>query len=217
MKRFLLVVFLIMFPFVSLLGCSGRDIVKNNISEITNYYFEGLSNQGFVSSISVGRRENPYAVDGIHNKMCDFSLVSLKLQEYLGDEIKVKLLVNGNEQNINLFYHPINSLYINDLGYALNKSDRIKLIFNEKEVIFSEISENFAVNMKKAIKIAKIKLSNEINRLMQNDSFLGEFYLKILAKNDDKNLYWCFTLISRKGESHNVLISVYDEDKVIFM
>lgn len=212
MKKIVLVCLM----FVSSLAffACGDDVVMKNMSEITKLYFEGVCKEGFVSSISVGQREKSYAVDGFHHKMCNFSLISLKTKEYMGEEIQVKLFVNKTEKEVTLFYHPINSLYINDLGYCLDKDDEIILYFDEKEVFFTEISEKFNVNYKKAIEISKKELKDEIKNLDKNGKFLGEFYLKILTKNDDKNLFWCFSLITQDGKSYNVLVSVEDEHKV---
>lgn len=211
MKKFLFIVFLLFFTIIFFISCKNENKIENNISEITKIYFQGENSDGDLScSISVGEREEPYKIDGVHNPNCDFSLVVLKTEKYVSDSIDVELKVNGEIRNVTLYFHPVNNVYINDLGYALNEDDVIELNYDGESLIIDNISKDFKVNYKRALEISFDYLSQKIDELYSDDGFMGECYLKILSNTKDNRLFWHFSIQSQGGESINIVISIED-------
>ena len=62
---------------LSLFGCAKNQTLQSSMSEITYLYFQGYNNSDEVGSISVGEREEPYRIDGVHNKTVEFSLIDI--------------------------------------------------------------------------------------------------------------------------------------------
>ena len=198
-------------------GCKKSDI-RDNVSEITKEYFQGVNEEGkIVGSISVGQRENPYIIDGIHQSLCDFSLITLKIESIHEEEIEVKLYINNNESSLKLYFHPVNYHYMNDLGYNLNENDEIKIEYNNQIFSFSNISKIFKVDYNKALDIAISNLSNEIEMLYEKNVFQGECYLKILSEQsqDFDKLFWHFSITTRDNKIYNLVINVKTEEVIL--
>lgn len=213
MKKIVMFIMIMMCPFI-LMGCQHESDVKDNISEVTNIYFQGESENGELdASISVGQRENPYIIDGIHQKTCDFSLLVLSFNGLLNeDEITINLSVNDTTTELILYFNPLNSTFMNDLGYNLKENDKVSLTYQNYSIDFENISNNFSINFKQAIDIACNELDEEIKNLYSSNVFKGECYLKILSKQGDKSgkLFWIFTVVGQDKSNHNVVISVED-------
>ena len=158
MKKFSLLLIILLCPIV-LFGCTlGSSKIEDYMSELTKVFFKGtdVDHPNIRASISVGTRETPYKIDGIHQKTCDFSLISINFNEIFDEEtIKASITINEESKEIELYYNPINSSYMNDLGYALNDTDTITLIYNDYNITFTNITKDFKVDYKKAIEHAK--------------------------------------------------------------
>lgn len=196
-------------------GCIKQEEkvdVADNMSEITNIYFAGR-NGGDRASISIGEREEPYILDGVHQPTCEFSLIVLMLENQQDEDfLTATLSVNGEEKSIEMEYNPIAHAFMYDLGYNLKDKDDIKLTYGNKIISFSNESENFAIDSIEAIEIAKKRLIDEISDLTQNGKFEGECYLKVLGESgsDFKELFWAFTIVDKDGENYNIIISAKD-------
>lgn len=201
-----------------LVGCSGNSSVDQNISEITTIYFKGQDVNGQASgSISVGEREEPYKADGTHRKNVDFSLINIDFGQKISDEeLNVKIIVNSVESDLTLYFNPLSSSYMADLGYKLNDNDIVKVTFDQYEINFENISQDFATSYQRALEIAKESLKSEIDNMSTSGDFKGECYLKILSSNSNFNdLFWAFTIVGQEGENYNVVISV-DNENIIY-
>ena len=88
----------------------------------------------------------------------------------------------------------------------------LSLIYGNKIINFSNVSQDFAVSSEEAIDIAKMKLIDEISDLTNNGNFEGECYLKVLGESgsDFRQLFWAFSIVSRDGQTYNVIISASD-------
>ena len=193
MKK-ILMCFVLVFVAVGFFGCDKSD---DNISEITTTYLYAQEGE-YSGSISIGKRENPYIIDGKHAKNVGFSLIVLKLGEVYNQSVTVKIEVNGQTEDVKLELNPLNSTYMADLGYALKEDDEISVIYNDCHLKFSNISKDFKVGWEKALEIGKKELSVVIDNLTSKKKLNGEYYLKILSKENN----------------YNIVISVNDENVV---
>lgn len=212
MKKLIMCLMFLLLPMM-LIGCSQVKIgVEESMSEITHTYFAGRNGDDR-ASISVGKREEPYKIDGIHNKELDFSLITLSLAQPKEDNtLKATLTVNGKDSEILLDLHPVYHSYMVDIGYCLKDNDEVKLTFGNKVIVFSNISKDFAINYEKALEIAQNTLIDEISDRTNNDILEGECYLQVLneiSPNFD-DMFWCFTLVGKDKKVFRVIISVVD-------
>ena len=220
MKKFSLLLIILLCPIV-LFGCTlGSSKIEDYMSELTKVYFKGtdVDHPNIRASISVGTRETPYKIDGIHQKTCDFSLISINFNEIFDEEtIKASITINEEIKELELYYNPINSSYMNDLGYALNDTDTITLIYNDYNITFTNITKDFKVDYKKAIEVASEKLKAEIEPLWNNGNFMGECYLEILTLQEGNfdQLFWYFRVVTQDKQTYKIVISTADENETL--
>ncbi len=211
MKKFFVLALILLCP-IMLLGCSNNSDLEDNMSEITKIYYQGNDlNNEVVASISVGQREIDYSIDGIHEDVCDFSLVVVNFNKIFDeDTIKVMLSINGETMEFEMYYNPVNHFYMNDIGYALGENDEISLSYQDYNILFNNVSKNFSIDWKEALEIAKNSLEERLNSFYQSGNFKGECYLKILTEQDEnfEDLFWYFSAVSQNGEVLNVVINV---------
>lgn len=216
MKKTFIIIFLLFFSFIFFVACENNKKIENNISEITKIYFQGESaDNDLICFISVGERENPYKVDGVHNPVCDFSLISLKLSNCTYEQIKICLIVNDEESEVILYHNPISDIYINDIGYALNENDVIKVGYGEINFNVYNISKDFKIDYQKALDISFEKFSEQISSLYKNGQFMGECYLKILSNSNNNQLFWYFSIQTVTQKTMNLILSVDSGEVVV--
>ena len=199
--------FLIGFSFV-LASCGEDSSPQNNISEITKIYYKG-GGGGVEGSISAGQREEPYKMDGIHNDLCDFSLVVVQFDEQFEEnEIEVNLSINGNLQTLTMYFNPLSNSYMADLGYLIGSNDQINLSYNTYSLDFFNVSDSFSVSYSEAVDIALDNL--DMQEYYQDGVFKGECYLKILSEKDSdlEDLLWIFSVVGENGNVKNIVINV---------
>lgn len=215
MKK-LALIFLLIFPFF-LVGCEKSVKLEDCISEITKVYFAGET-EGLKGNISVGEREEDYIVDGNHTRNVDFSLIALKFEKLLPvNQIEIEIILNTQKSSIILDLNPANHYYMADLGYNLMPEDNIEIHFQNYDLKFENISQNFSVNYHQAIQIAKKELSNQLKDFYKDKDFNGECYLKILTNQDGEaqKLFWAFTVIGKNSLKHNVIISTESGEVIL--
>ncbi len=209
MKRVCLLLLVLIMP-LCFCGCqkSVMDLVKCSMSEVTEVFFLGKS-ENDVASISVGRRENPYIKDGVHQSECEFSLVSLSISEgFVNMRQSAVITINGKENLITL--ELVGKSYMYDLEYCLDKDDEVELSYGDKTIKL--VRQDFEVDYENAIEIGVNHLEKEFSAYLNKNSLNGECYLKVLNEvgGDFNQLFWCFTLLGRDGKVYNVIISVHN-------
>ncbi len=211
MKKIFLFSFMLLCPLL-LISCGESKDLEDNISEITKIYYQGSDSNGTVSaSISIGQREEPYIIDGVHRPLCDFSLFVLNFNQPLEEEeIITRLTINGEEQDFIMYLNPVNHQYMADLGYALEKDENIIITYQDYTVSFSNVSDNFVVSWAQALEIAKNSLGERLDSFYEGNNFRGECYLKVLTEQNDNfdDLFWYFSIVGQNNEVVNVVIDI---------
>ncbi len=213
--RKILVVVMIFVSIFMLSGCGQERRPENSFSEITYDYYSG-TNDTLFASISVGKREEPYAIDGNHGENVDFSLVTLKFssrQQF--NQLAVDVVNDDGTMQLLLEFNPLNNSYMGDLGRAID--GEISIIYGETILNLQKTSENFSINYQTAIEKAILALDGEIEKYYTNGIFEGECYLKILSEVDEKfeDLYWVFTIVGKNGDTSNVVIDTITGDTTL--
>lgn len=218
MKKLFVFLLVLICPLM-LMGCSENNKFEDKISEITKIYYQGSDeNKNVNASISVGQREEPYIIDGIHESLCDFSLFVVNFNHQLEDEeITTELNINGVKQDFVMYLNPVNHQYMADLGYAIGDNDEVSLTYQNYVVTFNNVSDNFAIDWEQALKIAKDSLGEKLDEFYQGENFDGECYLKILTEQNDRfdDLFWYFSVVGQDNKVANVVIDVYSGDVLI--
>jgi len=213
MKKFALVSMAAALSMV-LIGCSVTtfDLVEENLSEYTQtYYF--AENEDFYCTLSSGKREREYLMNGKSEDCVDFALLSLILNGDLqGKVIKAKIVVDGVEEEQELEVNSLNNAYMVDLERNLSGEEKIEVLFGDKRLQLQNVSKNFGVDSKKALEIAVGQLEDKILAQKRYNELNSECYLRVLDKkaNSFDDLFWCFTVLDIEGRSSSVIISTVD-------
>ena len=178
-KTIILMIFISIFS-LFLTACNSFIDIEKNLSEKTELYFEGKNDIGETfGSISVGEREDPYMLDGVHRKMTGYSLVVIRIKDNAKQEIETQIVVNEKSQNIVLYFNPMNNSYMNDLGYKIKETDEVFLKYNNDCIKFDLTSKNFKIDDKKALNLIKKQYFDQIKaKFYENNQLKAECYLK---------------------------------------
>lgn len=207
MKKLLLGLLILIVPLIfTACGNANENLVKNNMSEITQNYFYG-ENDDFCLSLSVGKREEPYLLDGVSQNKVDFSLIIFKDKTNLLNKtlIEAQIIIDGKVEDVLLQFNPFSNSYMYDLGYKVD--GEIEFEFNEQKIKLDKI--NFDIDEQKAVEISCKTFENLIENYKNNGKLFAECYLKVLGDKQG-GLYWCFTLVGRDNKSFNLILSTID-------
>ena len=193
-----------------LVGCVEKKFkLDDYMSEITTTYFQGQG-QGVDASVSVGRREIDYKVDGKHGQTCDFSLVEVKFANIREEGLlQVELIIDGQSQDFTLELNPVNHIYMGDLGYAISADSSVAIVVGEKKIELENLTNNFAVDAEQALEKARVALIDQIAACYREGQFCGEGYLKLLHEEGGlfDQLFWSFRLVCEQGVKYDVVIN----------
>lgn len=196
---------------LSVVGCTKttEDFVFGNLSEYTQIYYFG-ENENFYSTLSIGKRESDYLMNGKSGNCVDFSLLCVHLEQSVSSQtIVVTLKVNGEESQKELELNTLNDVYMIDLETIFTADENIEIKYNDSQIKLNPLSSDFSVDYKKAIKIASKELEDKILLKKSFSSLNAECYLRVLDKkaNNFDGMFWCFTVLNVSNESYSVIIS----------
>lgn len=215
MKKVFAIFSLILISLLSF-GCDNNltDIVCEAISEVRYNLFE-IKNEQLSVSFTSGFREDPYVIDGTSNAKKEFGVVIVRflidISNYSGLPSFI-LTVNDMDFDGDFELNPFDQTYVQDIEtFVLDDSTiSIKVLWNsfEFEGNLTNVSKNFAINHKDALKIMIKEFKPQLKKIIKNHTLLGETYIKIISDPSyllDKK-YWYVCIIGRAGENYSVII-----------
>lgn len=210
MKKFFALLFVV-FCMFALSGCNVEyNEVLNNMSDLRINYFVGTSKDMEIS-LSCGYREEIFAYDGVSSSPIECGVISLMFFEtHSYSSIEVALEIDGVEENIVLEKSPFEDVFMYDIQKILNNQNKIfvRLKNTSQKIELKEISNEWAVDYKLALKIASEHYGKQIRELYFNNRFNAECYLKPIYKSDFGRTFWYFSIIDKVGNNYNLLIDV---------
>lgn len=199
---------------ITLFGCgkTTSDYVRDNLSECTTVYFYGEC-ENFYATLSSGKREKTYLVNGKSEDKVDFSLLSVNLNSMNSVKlIKAKVTIDGVVSEQELEVGGISSQYMVDLEKKLTGSEKIEIEYNGEKLVLQNVSKDFVVDADKALDIASKQLESKICLLKNGSNLNAECYLRVMDKKANKfdDLFWCFTVVNARNENYSIIISTVD-------
>lgn len=193
-------------------GKSTLSYVKDNMSEKTEVYFFGETDEVY-ATLSSGEREEEYLMNGKSEKNVGFGLLTVNFyNEVFGNVINVNFVVGGKEQTLALELNPLNSTYMIDLERKFVGDEEIFVQYLDDKIQLANVSKDFAVGADKAIEIASKEISKQITKEKKLSALNAECYLRVLDKraNNFQDMFWVFTVVNVKNETYSVVISTVD-------
>ena len=213
MKKLIIAVILtvsLLFAF----GCNREDAqIDDSISEIRMDIYEGRGDF-FDVNIFIGKRESPYNLDGISEKLVDYCLINVMPAEELEEGYTLNFTLNGGKYNESgtLTEDPATGKYRIDIGKYYSGVTELNITFNCGEIVESVIlTSKFDGNMirwKDALSIAKDSLPKSFSDAFSDKVFNGEIFIRFVNNplmGEDK-YFWFVMLRDRNGKMSTVLI-----------
>lgn len=207
---------------IAAFGCNSEaDRIENSISEIRMDIYEGRG-EFFDVSIYIGKRENPYNLDGISEKLIDYCLINVMPAEELEEGYALSFTLNGGKYNESgtLSEDPATGKFRIDLGkyHAGITELNITLGCGEitESVIVTSKFDSSMIRWKDALDIAKENLSESFNSAFNDKDFHGEIFIRFVNNplmGEDK-YFWYVMLRDRGGKMSTVLIDSIDSTVV---
>lgn len=221
MKKLLLVFIAAMF-LACCWGCAGKDtVIDNSISEIRLDIYEGRG-EFFDVNIYIGKRESPYILDGISEKLVDYCLINVMPAEELEEGYALYFTLTGGSYNESgtLIEDLATGKFRIDLGKYYSGISELNITFNCGEIYESvTLTSKYSTDMiqwKDALAIAKDSLTESFADAYSGKDFLGEIFIRFVNNpfmGEDK-YFWFIMLKDRNGKMSTVLIDSVDSTVV---
>lgn len=213
MKKILcLIIFAVMAFAVT--GCNSEESrIDNSISEIRMDIYEGRGDF-FDVSIFIGKRESPYNLDGISEKLVDYCLINVMPAEELEEGYVLNYTLSGGKYNESgtLAEDPATGRFRADLGKYFTGISELNITLScgeitEPIVLKSKFNDNM-IRWKDALVVAKENLSDSFKKAFVDKDFHGEIFIRFVNNplmGEDK-YFWYVMLRDRGGKMSTVLI-----------
>lgn len=203
MKKFCFFVMIFLCAFV-LVSCSFKKKIESNISEKDEMLFS-CEDENFFITLCIGKRENPYIVDGKSSELIDFAVLTAHKKQITIENDKAEFLVkvNGIEKKGSFEVNPFDGSFVVDLLNIGNNLDEInvEILVNDKAYKYQlkntlnkqDLTSTAALKLaeKELGKIEKQLTNNGKSsfevyvRLMQNPGQVALFYISAINENDE--------------------------------
>lgn len=191
-------------------------LAKLNVSEKGDCFFVDNTNDNVKLIVSSGTRENPYNLDGVHNKMQAFTLLIFTTTINNISQPSFVATIDGIEYQGVLEFNPIDSSYVCDLGIKIKNSSLINAVvtINDLEFNFSPSNLNtvWGVDFDEAFDIGLKDMEKTINGLVKDGKFMGECYIKAVTDPTGLlNIYYYYVgIVDIEGNVYSVIVDTKD-------
>ena len=207
MKKRLLFCLLCLCLLPAFCGCDSASPYRPVTSELTEKIYFGESETYQVTALT-GKRENPYASDGVKGETYPFFSLTVKVkgERSLGEEFGVSATVNGETYACDLTFSP--------LGEKLTGSLPVKAPAGDSSVALTVYrgGESQTVTLtcpttvckyEEALSSAVNTLGKDVSRHVKKGKFQGEIHARLTRVQSVT--YWFITFIPLQGESCSAL------------
>lgn len=178
-----------------LTSCSSKGENLVNISEKDELLYCQEDDNFFVT-LCIGKRENPYVVDGQSSDLIDFAVLTAikKNVNISANDANYKITVDGREMTGKFEVNPFDGSFVVDL---LNVGDNPALINVEIKLggksysyeLTSALDEQ-AITADEALSLAWGELKKCENDITQNGSLRFEIYVRLMKNSGQIPLYY---------------------------
>lgn len=192
----------------------------NSKIDLRNYLIEDrvllftASDDIYNVSLTSGKRETDYCIDGIVNPLVDFAILSISRnnnKSLANDSYAYIVTINENPLTGFLTKNETDNSFSTDLEVAIPSDAKINVKISFTGYTFDKDLTNttneFAIDNTTALNIANENLIESVNNILSSNNKV-EVVTKILKdySSDIKKHYWYVGIISTNGETLGILI-----------
>lgn len=222
MKRKYLVLALILCCLFCLSACGSSKInLCDYLIEERELLFTA-SDDVYNVSLSYGKRETNYNLDGVVNPLTDFAILSINKNDNksLANDTYA-YIININEEPLTGFLtkNETDNSYSTDLEISVPADAKINVKISFTGYTFDQdlvnTTREFTVDKNTALNIANEQLLNSVNNILSTNNNI-EVVTKILKdySSDIKKYYWYVGVVSSNGETLGILLDAYTGDTI---
>ena len=192
-------------------GCTKSEdkIIENAISEIRTDSYKGKG-ETFYVTVSTGKREQPYAADGISRDLIEFTVITVTPKNSMGGTFSYRFTINDKEYLGEFNETPYGISYAVDLKETIPSVNEFSIDINtdsvSETIILTNVLTENSLSAQDALKIAKTEFAEVIKNLTKNNKLDGEIYIKLLndRSNHDSKYYWYVAIVN--SESYYAIV-----------
>lgn len=209
MKKFcfFILFFMLSFCFVS---CGLKNKVQINVSEMDEVLLSG-EDENFFVTLCIGKRENPYIVDGISCELIDFAVLTAHKKGNNISSTDVLFSLNlKNDRKTGVFeVNPFDGSFVVDLLSVGDDLENVSVDITQGEKTFnialSPALEESCAKANDVLEIASKQFDDVKDRVYQNGKMIGELYVRLMQNQGQKPL-WYVSLITQEDELFAMII-----------
>lgn len=200
---------MVLSTFCALSGCGKSNLEKYaaDISELRQYLFAAESADYKVTAVA-GRREDPYALNGVSAQKRDFTVVTVTPTVFKPDKnYRYRAEIAGNVYEGDLLPHPFAQSLSVDIPVTAQSDFTLTLVcdgewnFEMKNAVSGEL-----ISAEKAFDIALEKLKTELKSFRTKGKLNAEVYVRLMENPIDGSggYFWYVAFVGE--EKHTVAV-----------
>lgn len=217
MKRFCLFFCLIAVFLFS--GCSNfNSHFEKNISEIHTSLFSA-EDKNFFTTLSLGKRENPYIVDGQSRELVEFAVLTVYPQEVKpqSNNVNYVLTTNAKKYNGNFEVNPFDNSFVVDLEHIETDFSDITVAFIVDQIEYTyklenQLKTNYAT-CEEVKSIASKQFESIKDSLIEKNKMQAEVYIRVIKKFGHVPL-WYVSVVSITNQLFALIIDPVSKEVI---
>lgn len=185
------ILFLLIFCFSTLFGCSQNDKFENHIAEIRQTVFIYTDNEIAISYMG-GKRESDYNLDLKTTNLQDFGVLTVVYLNEEVSELNAKVHFSDGIVEKTLLVNPYDQSLVEDFNKPLfdYQSIRVTLIKDnsERDYVLQRIDKSFNIQSEQMVELSKEHFKNQIS---QNQNY--EVFVRLLFDNKTYDRFFWIT------------------------
>ena len=209
MKKFCFFILVLIFTCL-FVGCGLKKQMETCISEKDELLFSG-EDENFFVTLCIGKRENPYVVNGESSQLIDFAVLTAykKGNNQVKNDVSFELNVSGQSKSGKFEVNPFDGSFVVDLlSVGENLQDVFVKIFYDEQTCSINLQNALAesdLTSTQALNIGINELKKVESEIVQNGKVNGEIYVRIM-QNQGQVPLWYVSLITKENKLFALII-----------
>lgn len=200
-----------MFLPLSFAGCAKFNLqFEKNISEIQTALFSA-EDKNIFATLALGKRENPYVVDGNSEELVDFGVLTVYPQQLRPQSQNASFVLTTNQAQYDGKFevNPFDNSFVVDLQTIETDFSKIMLSLTIDGIEYSYELQNqlqgSSANSEEVKNIASKQFESIKDKLIKNGKLQAEVYIRVIKKFGHMPL-WYVSVVTSQSDLFALII-----------